>query len=623
MNKIGNVTEKTIETGDMFRSLEVREGTANEQARTVELSFSSDQPYRRWFGWEILDHSSGSVRLGRLQNAGPLLDTHYGDQIGVIENVSLDGSKGTAVVRFSKGARANEVFQDVMDGIRRNVSVGYSVYRMVLEEENETDGDRYRVVDWEPYEISMVPVPADQSVGVGRGATYQTRVVSQTNQTEIKTMADETKTEKTEPQVIERVREMTPAEKAEAIKQERAGIRDAEMKRMQEIEAIAAQFPQTRELCDAAKRDGKSVEDVRAEALGVLSKGPNAVMRAAEKDAKIGMTEKDMARYSMRDAILCQVPESNVDGGFYREMSQEAQKQLGRKDVRGVLVPDDVLCKRDLTVAGTGSNVVATNLLGGSFIDLLLNRMALTALGVDTMTGLVGDIAVPKATSGATMYWLSESEEVTESTPVLGQITATPKTGGATVDLSRKLLQQSSISVEAWVRNEIARRIAIGLDSAGINGTGANGQPSGLLIHSDIADVTCTVTGAVWSEILNFRKKVKADNAELGAMRWLTNATVEAVQMGVEKATNTGIFVMDDNGRMGGFPTVVSEQCPSQTLILGVWSQLVMCMWGGLDLTVNPYTQSKKGIVEVTAFRDVDFMVRHGQSFAYTDDITG
>lgn len=139
----------------------------DDDARTVELSFSSEEPVARWEGLEILDHSPGSIRTERLQNGAPLLMDHdTRDQIGVVESVKFGSDrKGRAVVRFSRNARADDIYRDVVDGIRGNVSVGYLIH-----ETHKEGANSYRVTDWEPYEISIVSVPADTTVGVGRSA---------------------------------------------------------------------------------------------------------------------------------------------------------------------------------------------------------------------------------------------------------------------------------------------------------------------------------------------------------------------------------------------------------------------------------------------------------------------
>lgn len=145
----------------------------DDDARTVELSFSSEEPVARWEGLEILDHAPGSIRTERLQNGAPLLmDHNTRDQIGVVESVKFGSDrKGRAVVRFSRSTRADDIYRDVVDGIRVNVSVGYLIHETRKEGE-----DSYRVTDWEPYEISIVSVPADATVGVGRAADTTLRI---------------------------------------------------------------------------------------------------------------------------------------------------------------------------------------------------------------------------------------------------------------------------------------------------------------------------------------------------------------------------------------------------------------------------------------------------------------
>ena len=159
---------KTIKTGEMRRELSLDIRSADPSSRTVELSFSSEEPVQRWFGTEILDHSRDAVDLSRLNTRGPLLMDHdTRDQIGVVEKARLDGKRGIATVRFGNSQRAQEIFQDVQDGIRSLVSVGYRINKM-QREAVEGDSETMRATSWTPMEISIVSVPADPTVGIGR-----------------------------------------------------------------------------------------------------------------------------------------------------------------------------------------------------------------------------------------------------------------------------------------------------------------------------------------------------------------------------------------------------------------------------------------------------------------------
>jgi HK97 family phage major capsid protein len=158
-----------IPSGKETRTFTFSRASSDKSARTIELSFSSEAPVERPWGTEILDHQKKSVRLGRLRTGGPLLVDHdTRDIVGVIESVRIDPDlTGRAVVRFGKSVRAEEVFQDVQDGIRNNASVAYVIHSAVAVE-TKSDLPTYRITDWEPYEISLVSVPADPTVGVGR-----------------------------------------------------------------------------------------------------------------------------------------------------------------------------------------------------------------------------------------------------------------------------------------------------------------------------------------------------------------------------------------------------------------------------------------------------------------------
>lgn len=167
---------KTIKIERQYRNLNIKSGDINEDERTVDLSFSSEEPVRRWFGSEILDHKSKSVDLSRLNNGAAVLEDHRGGQVGVVEAANIKEKRGLAKLRFSKNGRGAEIFEDIVDGIRRNISFGYEVRNLTLVEENEGEEPIYRSMDWMPFEISVVGVPADQTIGIGRSKDEQNEI---------------------------------------------------------------------------------------------------------------------------------------------------------------------------------------------------------------------------------------------------------------------------------------------------------------------------------------------------------------------------------------------------------------------------------------------------------------
>lgn len=633
-------------------TFEVRAETIDEEKRTVELSFSSEEPYQRWWGTEILDHKAGSVRLGRLNAGGALLmDHNTRDQVGVVERASIKGRKGLATVRFGKSARAQEVFEDVKDGIRKLVSVGYRIHELVLEKEK--DGESiYRATDWEPYEISLVAVPADPSVGVGRDgepAGFDPRTLIQEEDDDMHVTRDDggrspaphaatatstaaiaasTATRGADPSTPPAPQGPTPEE-----------IRAAERSRIANIRAMGERL-NCADLAAAAIEDGRSL-DAFVNAYQEKA-GPASQIRTAE-DPALGLSAREQQSYSFL-RLLNAIANPNDRGAqeaaaFELECSAEARKKRDKAEQHGETVPVDVLRntvtgnQRDLVVGtpSAGGDTVATDLLASSFIDMLRNSMVLEQLGIRRLTDLNGNLAIPRQTGGATSYWVGESASPTKSQQAFDQVGLTPKTVGAFTDMSRKLLLQSSIDVEAFVRQDLATVLALAIDLAGINGSGSANQPRGVLNTSGIGSVAGGTNGAAptWENIVDLETAVAVDNALLGNLGYLTNTKVRGALKKTEMFSGTNGKPIWERGSepVNGYRAVVSNQVPSDldkgtsvgvcsALIFGNWADLILGMWGGLDLMVDPYTHSTSGTVRIVALQDVDFAVRHPESFA-------
>ena len=157
---------KKVNIKNQFRTLDIRSGNINKDDRTVEVSFSSEEPVERYFGTEILDHSPESVDLSRLNNKAAVLEEHEGSQVGVVLGAKIENGRGLAKLKFSKVGRGAEIWQDIVDGIRSNISFGYQLRNLtrVVDVEEPT----YRSMDWLPFEISVVGTPADPTIGIGR-----------------------------------------------------------------------------------------------------------------------------------------------------------------------------------------------------------------------------------------------------------------------------------------------------------------------------------------------------------------------------------------------------------------------------------------------------------------------
>ena len=353
-------------------------------------------------------------------------------------------------------------------------------------------------------------------------------------------------------------------------------------------------------------------------------------------DAQIGMERNDLRNYSIVRAIRASAAARRGEHNAWasaqleREASEAVAQRLGH-DPQGFFVPFDVLQgeHRDLNV-GTptaGGNLVATELLASSFIELLRTRTVVIQAGATMLTGLVGNIDIPKQTGGATAYWVGEGNAPTESTQTVGQVELTPHTVGAFTDYTRRLMLQSSIDVERFVRDDLTAVIARAIDLAALHGdaSGDPNQPDGI---ENISGVGTPAGNHDWDGVVALETEVSAANADVGRLAYVTNALVRGALKTTQKDAGSGLFVWADGSTpLNGYRALVSNQVRSDGgggsdsfLFFGNWGDLLIGMWSGLDILVDPYTHSTSGTMRIVALQDVDVNVRHAESFAYIVD---
>ena len=610
MSKLPPSLQRALPKGRTERALQLERAAINEEARTATLAFASETPYERYWGIEILEINPTAMRQGRLRSGANLLVDHdTRDVVGVIESVEVGADRvARASVRFGKSARAEEVWQDVRDGIRRNVSVGYMIHKAQLVEQR--DGvETFRVTDWEPFEVSLVSVPADPTVGIGRSlqSALDAGPEADPPAAAAAAQADSALTTPSKERIMSDVQVEARNHAAE-------------------ISKIAKTLPGGADMAMDAIQRGLTTEQFQAEALTKLASAPLPT-------ADIGLDKRETKRYSMLRVLNALANPGDAAAqraaAFERECSEAAATKLG-KQARGFMVPNEIQ-KRDLNTgtATAGGNLVATDLLAGSFIDALRNAMVINGLGTRMLTGLVGNIAIPRLSGTGTAYWVAENTSPTESDQTIAQVTLSPKTVGAFTDISRRLLLQSSLDVEAMVQNDLATILGLAIQQAAISGSGASNQPSGILTR-----VTSSVIGGAngaaptWANMIALESDVAVANADIGTLAYLTNAKVRGKLKSTSKVTGQNGFVWDDGDTpVNGYRTAVTNAVPSNlvkgtsgsvcsAIIYGNFADLVIGMWGALDLMVDPYTGSTAGTVRVVALQDVDVQLRNVVSFA-------
>ena len=597
----------------------------DEDTRRVRIGVSSEEPVERDFGMEVIDHSRESMNLDFLNSgrAPLLLDHDMTKQIGLVETVEMDedARRLRAVVRFGKGEKASEVFDDVRDGIRQNISVGYRIDGRV---EREGDTDDIVRVKTTPMEISIVSVPADQSslVGVGRS-------VSEPLQSSVKTEIKMTDT--TENQGID-----LDAVKAEAVRTARKNDAD--------ILALAAKHNK-RDLGEAAIRDGLSVDQFRGTLLDAIGDDKPLDAPANVIDAPVRETRS----YSLGRMVKAQATGDWREAGLEREINDEISRQVGRS-AEGVYVPDFAWQQRGplstAATGGSGSEVVFDDFVptehrGDMFIEALRAKQVLGNLGTTYLSGLTGRIKMPKLATGASAAFVEELADVGDGAGTDGGVTLQPRTMGAFVEMSRLLVMESVPAIEQIIRNDLLASAADRTEFYAIQGSGSSGQPTGILNTSGINNLDISsgtdVDALTWADIIALVKLVEEDNGIVNsaAAGFLSHPAVKAKLASTAKVSSTdSVQILDAPWtELYGQPIEFTSNVPTNldpgdggndasALVYGDFSQLIIAQFGAPSILVDPYSNSKSGTVRMVLHAELDVGVRNAVSFAKTDEVS-
>lgn len=325
-------------------------------------------------------------------------------------------------------------------------------------------------------------------------------------------------------------------------------------------------------------------------------------------------------KYAVRPQSL-----SNYKQGYYNELNQEAEKEASAAGVtlqggQGIVIPTNILnakFRNDLTVGTEGVDIVFEE--KGSFIDHLNERLVLRSLGAEFMEGLIGDVKFSKETNAPSFVWEGETDAGSESTPTFGNITLSPNRGGTYIDVSNQALKQTAPSIERRLRNQLINAVARGIENAAINGDATG--PDGIM------DVATAVTGsASYGLVVDLEAAVAADNADMGSLAYLTNAKGRGLLKQTAKDSGSGLFVWSGN-EVNGYRAAVSNLVPETSdgapetspLIFGNFADLMIGMFGGIEVLVDPYTQAVSGMTRMVLNVYADVGILHDESFAYAD----
>lgn len=362
---------------------------------------------------------------------------------------------------------------------------------------------------------------------------------------------------------------------------------------------------------DAAKAEIQSLEtaeqrqqfmdDAERRSVGTVITGTGDNMAELEK------------RVSLVEAINCQI-EGRAPTGAVAEYSAEVERRTGKK---GVHVPLRIFEKRAQTTT-TADGIVPDDYRADQFVGPLRNSLVVQKLGVRTLTGLRGDVVIPRHGSSMTAGWIAEGESLSESNMTFDNIGLKPRHIGALTELSRELVQQANPSIEQLVRDDMSAIIAEAFDAAILSGDGIK-EPLGLL------NTTGVQTGAIpatYADVLALLEKLELVNVAPNA--WLTNPTVAKALRGTLKSASAGADYLWSGGRLGEVPAYATNQTPADTLLIGDFTQLVVGVWDSLQIVANPYANPAfaRGGVYVRALMTADVAVRRPEAFVVATEGT-
>lgn len=578
--------DETVEIGaELTRAVVVDLSAEIKDDRLVKLSFSSEEPVLRAFefgaGWEVLGHAPGEVDMSRLAaGSAPLLKDHRRDldaMVGPVERAWIEGGKGQALVRFAQTAAGSEMLARVRAGEVQSVSVGYRVIEHTRVD--ELDGMPLVRVRWMPYEISLVAVPADALVGVGRSMPP---AISTQNQRKEKDMTSPITTGNSGDQAHN------------AITQER--------NRASEITAIGQRFELDPSIVSNAIADGTSTDKFRSQVMDQLDNSNSESTRSA---STMGVLRRSQDRpYSLTRAIAAELSGNWKDAGFERECAEELARSTGRSPT-GIYVPAVALAGRDLLTTGNAGSLIGTEHMASQFIDALRPEVQVMQLGARVLPGLRENVSIPRMPAGTSAEWIAEDAAATESTPNFDSVILTLKQLSARTRMSRRQIKQSLPALDAVLQNDLRREIAIAVDRAAIAGVGTALEPQGILNTPGIGDVPLASPGSLeYSNVTSLVATVEDTGAATQSLGFLSNPKVKAGLLSTPKFSGGDTSILSASGSdlmIDGVKAAFTSLVPSNltdgpltdlsALIFGVCAQICLSGSGAgstSSLTTRP-----------------------------------
>lgn len=386
----------------------------------------------------------------------------------------------------------------------------------------------------------------------------------------------------------------------------KASIMENEAK---QIAAMGRQHGKT-DLAAAAIEAGTSLEQFRNQLLDDVATSPLDLAAPA-------VHSRESRDYSIGAVLRAHVTGDWSNAGYEREMSQEAARSYPGQ-ARGLVVPASAILgqRATITSAGNAAGAITTDLNAGMFIDKLRSASSVMAAGATVMTGLDRNFTVPKLAADATAAWLAEGAAVSDSSIDVDSISMSMKRVSASQTFTREALLQSQPSIDEIVRRSIGTTLMQAIDTAGLEGTGANGQPTGVANTSGVNTLTAAGNTITYAEALTALSAIEADNISTDGAVFVMHPADYARIAQTAIDSGSGRFVVDPaTNTILGRRVIQTTKATESNVYLGVWQHLLVAMFGGVDLIVDPYTNATSAKIAITSHMLADVNVRHAQAF--------
>ena len=331
-------------------------------------------------------------------------------------------------------------------------------------------------------------------------------------------------------------------------------------------------------------------------------------IRDLEKELNNKTVKRTMEKFSLLKAINDVANNRNLD-----EKSQEIvnagiaeMRKAGQSYSGQIVLPVEERSTVQATVTSAGEEVVAEDKL--NILEPLRANLVLTGAGASYMTGLVGNVSIPTY-SGSSVGWAGEIADAADGAGTFGEVNLEPKRLTAYLDISKQFLIQDSVSAEEMLRNDIVRAIANKLEETILgDAAGTTTKPAGLFynVTADASDVT-------FADMVEMEADLEDANV-YGELTYIVSPSAKAILRTTAKDAGSGLFVMDNN-EINGIKVLSTSACTDKGVILGNFNDYVIGQWGGIDLTVDPYTQAAAGKVRLVVNAFFDAKPRRAEAF--------